>query len=290
MKLESPESSALSASRNREFSGDGPQIEHLQTADRVFSSAGTGLRPIGANPVLVDDGTPSRVPRPGVEAVIEAVVSAIRTTLGRIDDVATELPTSRAHENVVVLFTDLVGWTGLASRMWPDVADDVRHRHFSLLRREILRWSGTEVKGLGDGAMAVFRTASAALSCAVAMQRDVDSDNIANCDPLGLRIGLSGGEVTREGSDYFGEPVIEAARLCASASGGEILATQIVKDLAGRRFQYPYRPLGRIELKGLPEPVAAFEVDWLTGCHSGPRHHGETVQISPASVSKVGWR
>ena len=39
-----------------------------------------------------------------------------------------------ATENVVVLFTDMAGSTALASRLSPDVADDVRRGHFSILR------------------------------------------------------------------------------------------------------------------------------------------------------------
>ncbi len=68
--------------------------------------------------------------------------------------------------------------------------------------------------------------------------------------------------MTREGADYFGDPVIEAARLCAIAAGGEILAAQVVKDMAGRRAQFPYRSVGRPELKGLPHPFEVFQVYW----------------------------
>ena len=131
--------------------------------------------------------------------------------------------------------------------------------------------------------MAVFSTASAALECAVQMQRDVDIDNRASVRPLGLRVGLSGGEVIREGTDYFGDPVVEAARLCSSASSGKILASQVVKAVAGRRAGYPYRALGFVELKGLPEPLdATFEVGWDPTPGHYPRCRGRplTAQLS----------
>ena len=118
------------------------------------------------------------------------------------------------------------------------------------------------MKGLGDGVMVVFRSTSAALSCAVAMQQAVHRDNVGARHQLGLRIGLSGGEATMESNDYYGDPVIEAARLCAHADAGQILATDAVRVMGGRRSPYLFERLGALELKGLPEPVAVHEVRW----------------------------
>ena len=167
-----------------------------------------------------------------------------------------------ATENITVLFTDLVGSTELASALTPDAADQLRQRHFTALREAVAASSGTEVKNLGDGLMVVFATASAALSCAVAMQQAVDLDNRTSDQPLGLRVGLSGGEATREDDDYFGDPVVEAARLCARAEGGQVLTARVVKAMAGRHSPQAFVELGNLELKGLPEPVDTIEVVW----------------------------
>ncbi len=80
-------------------------------------------------------------------------------------------------ENVVILFTDMVGSTALASRLAADAADELRRSHFSILRQVIAESGGTEVKNLGDGVMVVFASTSAALACAVAMQQGVERDN-----------------------------------------------------------------------------------------------------------------
>ncbi len=165
-------------------------------------------------------------------------------------------------ENITVLFTDLVGSTELSSSMSPEASDEVRRGHFSILRQAIAETGGTEIKNLGDGVMVVFPTASAALSCAVAMQQGVDRDNRHLDQPLGLRVGLSGGEATKEADDYFGDPVIEAARLCAKADGGQILAADLVRANAGRRSRHECRSVGEVTLKGLPDPVQAVEVLW----------------------------
>ncbi len=165
-------------------------------------------------------------------------------------------------ENITVLFTDLVGSTELVSSLSPEAGDEIRRRHFSSLRRAIADTGGTELKNLGDGVMVVFSTASAALACAVAMQQAVDRDNRMAEHPLGLRIGLSGGEVSRDTDDYFGDPVIEAARLCARAEGGQILVAELVRAMAGRWVRLDFLPLGEIKLKGLPDPVATLVLQW----------------------------
>jgi class 3 adenylate cyclase len=165
-------------------------------------------------------------------------------------------------EDVAVLFTDIVGSTELFQRLSPEAADEVRRNHFSILRQAIAEMEGTEIKNLGDGLMVVFGSASAALSCGVAMQRGVEQDNRGRQYPVGLRVGLSGGEVSREDGDYFGDPVVEAARLCALAESGQVLAADIVRLTAGRRSRHECRSLGELRLKGLPGPVETVEVIW----------------------------
>ena len=116
-------------------------------------------------------------------------------------------------ENVAIMFTDIVGSTELFQSLSPSAADEVRRGHFSILRQVITETGGTEVKNLGDGLMVVFSSASAALDCGVAMQQAVDQDNRGREYSVGLRVGLSGGEVAREDDDYFGDPIVEAVRL-----------------------------------------------------------------------------
>ena len=165
-------------------------------------------------------------------------------------------------ETVTILFTDMVGSTALSSRLEPDAADKLRQDHFSLLRQALAASEGIEIKNLGDGIMAVFASPSAAVACAVTMQQAVHRENRTSPNPLGLRIGLSGGEVTTEDDDYFGDPVVEAARLCALCDGGQILAAAAVRVMAGRRSPHAFGDVGDRELKGLPEPVPVCEVDW----------------------------
>ncbi len=166
-------------------------------------------------------------------------------------------------ENVAFLFTDIVGSTELSHRVSAEIADEIRRHHFSILRRAITESDGTEVKNLGDGLMVVFRSASAALGCAVAMQQGVEQGNRAGAEPVGLCVGLSVGEVSNEDGDYFGDPVVEASRLCACCERGQILATDIVRATAGRRSRHQCRSIGELTLKGLPDPIETVEVAWV---------------------------
>jgi class 3 adenylate cyclase len=167
-----------------------------------------------------------------------------------------------AIENVAILFTDVVGSTELSQRLSPEAAEEVRRGHFSILRQAIAEVGGNEVKNLGDGLMVAFTSPSVALACGVAMQQGVDLDNWGREHTVGLRVGLSIGEVTVEEDDYFGDPVVEAARLCATCEGGQILATDVVRLMAGRRNRHECRSVGELTLKGLPDPVGTVEVMW----------------------------
>lgn len=163
---------------------------------------------------------------------------------------------------ITVLFTDLVGSTALASELGPADAERLRIAHFRLLRAAVDDHGGREVKNLGDGIMAVFPGASAALDAAVAMQQAAHRHNAAaGAVPVAIRTGVATGDCTEDGGDYFGEPVVQAARLCARADGGEILAHAVLRMLVPRD-SHDLVDVGDLELKGLPEPVPAVRVGW----------------------------
>ncbi len=160
------------------------------------------------------------------------------------------------------VFTDLVDSTATAARLGPTAAEELRQAHFRLLRGAVTASGGTEVKNLGDGLMVMYSSPSRALSGAVGMAQAIDHHNRSANEPLGVRIGLSAGEVVEDDDDYFGDPVVEAARLCAAADGGQILAAEVVRVLVGRHATQTFLQRGPLELKGLAEPLDAVEVLW----------------------------
>jgi class 3 adenylate cyclase/tetratricopeptide (TPR) repeat protein/type II secretory pathway predicted ATPase ExeA len=163
---------------------------------------------------------------------------------------------------VSIVFTDLVGSTELSRQLGDHAADEVRRAHFQLLRSAIAASGGTEVKTIGDAVMASYGSAADAVEGAVAMQRAVARQSRLDGRPLQMRVGLSAGEATFEDEDWFGTPVVEAARLCAAAEGGQILATEVVRVLTGSRTDHELRPIGELEVKGIPQPLSVCEIVW----------------------------
>jgi hypothetical protein len=108
----------------------------------------------------------------------------------------------------------------------------------------------------------VFSTASAAVDAAVGMQQRTERRNRGHEHQLTVRVGISLGEVTSEEGDYFGTPVVEASRLCGHASGGQILAAQVVRQLGAGRTGNRFEDVGSLDLRGLPDAVHATEVLW----------------------------
>jgi class 3 adenylate cyclase/tetratricopeptide (TPR) repeat protein len=167
------------------------------------------------------------------------------------------------HSTVIVLFTDLVGSTELRSQLGEEAAEQVRRQHDRLLADAIGASRGRLVKNLGDGVMATFGGASDAVTAAVRIQHALGRHNRLGAPArLEVRVGVSAGDVTFDEGDCFGTPVIEAARLCAAARGGQILVSEVVRWLAGSVGGHDFTPLGALTLKGLPAPVLACEVMW----------------------------
>src|SRR2546421_8214589 len=159
-------------------------------------------------------------------------------------------PPERSAGVICVLFTDLVGSTELMARLGDVAFDDLRGEHFSLLREAIASHHGEEVKNTGDGIMATFASAAEATACAVAMQQATDRQARSKGVPVAIRVGLALGEATFEAGDVFGTPVVEAARLVAAARPGQILASAVVRVVAGSRVPVSFNELGSLELKG----------------------------------------
>lgn len=171
-----------------------------------------------------------------------------------------------------ILFTDIEGSTELTRRLGDDRARALFREHERITREVLREYGGTEVKALGDGFMASFGSARRALECAMALQRAMEEWNknhgpgnmdlgVQGGTPLRVRIGLNAGEPIAEDADLFGTAVILAARIAAQARGGEILVSNVVRELAaGKGFMFSSR--GRTALKGFEEPAEVFEVRW----------------------------
>ncbi len=157
-----------------------------------------------------------------------------------------------------ILFTDLTSSTSLTQRLGDAQAQELVRAHNAIVREALRAHNGSEIKHTGDGIMASFATASGALECAVAIQRAVEGHGD---EQLRVHIGLNAGEPVAEEQDLFGTAVQLARRICDQAEAEEILASDVVRQLAaGKGFLFADR--GEVVLRGFEEPVRLYEVRW----------------------------
>jgi class 3 adenylate cyclase len=196
---------------------------------------------------------------------MEAVLTAIDEFLGEGEKPVAGAEPPAAGAFRTVLFTDVEGSTALTQRLGDAKARAVLREHERITRDALRAHGGAEVKALGDGFMASFSSATRALESAIAMQRAFAEYNAGvgaqGLAPLYVRIGLNAGEPIAEDEDLFGTAVIVAARIAAKAEGGEILASDVVRQLvAGKGFLFSDR--GDVVLRGFEDPVRLYEVRW----------------------------
>lgn len=155
-----------------------------------------------------------------------------------------------------ILFTDIQGHTSMMQRLGDAKGREVLREHERLTREALSAHGGAEVKTMGDGFMASFGSAQRALECAIALQKAFDAHE---GEPLRIRVGINAGEPIAEDDDLFGSSVIIAARTAAQAIGGEVLVTDVVRQLvAGKGFSFTER--GDVVLRGIEEPVRLHQL------------------------------
>lgn len=160
------------------------------------------------------------------------------------------------------LFTDLVGSTQLIERLGDDVSDPLIRSLLARLRAVVIRHRGTVVKSLGDGLMAAFSSAAAAVDAAAQMQQVAAAMAAEGPAEVQLRVGINAGEAVYDGIDYYGKPVWVAQRYCDAATAGQILVSEVVRDLVGTRGGHVFVSRGEVALKGVSQPAPALEVEW----------------------------
>jgi class 3 adenylate cyclase len=144
-----------------------------------------------------------------------------------------------------VMFTDIVGSTERAAELGDRRWRELLEGHETVVRRELARHRGTEVKTTGDGFLATFDGPARGIRCARSIAEGVR--------PLGIEIraGLHTGECELRNGDVGGIAVHTGARVSSQAKAGEVLVSSTVKDLvAGSGIEFEDR--GSHELKGVP--------------------------------------
>jgi class 3 adenylate cyclase len=175
--------------------------------------------------------------------------------LGEVQEFLTGSRAAPATDRVLatVLFTDIVDSTRRAAELGDQRWREVLEQHHRLVRAALDRFSGREVKSIGDGFLATFDGPARAIRCADAILAASEASGMQ------VRAGLHTGECEVMGEDIGGIAVHIAARVSAQAGPGEVLVSRTVKDLvAGSGLEFTDR--GAHELKGVPDTWQLYAV------------------------------
>jgi class 3 adenylate cyclase len=181
-----------------------------------------------------------------------------------VDQYAPDLAEQAKDEGTfTIVFSDIENSTVLATSMgdrsWLQVLDV----HNDILRHQLARHGGREIKSQGDGFMMSFGSARRAVMFAIDTQREITRRSQVDPDwNLRIRLGIHTGEaVQTSDGDLFGRHVIVASRIADHASGGEILVSSLVRELTAGKVELDYEPGRSITLKGVGNQIV-HRVRW----------------------------
>lgn len=228
-------------------------LEKLDAALEVYRRNGAGTRWLEA--VLADKLRAQGVDPSLTMASIDAVAAAVEREAPDLS------PHAAPDGTVTLMFSDIEGSTELTDQMGDQKWLKVLREHNAIVRERVRDHGGMEVKSLGDGFMVAFSSTRRAVDCAIAIQQAFDKFNESSEAPVKLRIGLHTGEAMKEGGDFVGKHVNLASRIAASAEGGQILVSSLVRELA-EGGGISYGEPRDVELKGISGAHRVIPVSW----------------------------
>lgn len=169
----------------------------------------------------------------------------------------------RSHPRVtrIFLFTDLREYTRFVETHGDVAATRLLRDYRTIVRREVARTRGAEIKTEGDSFYIVFEAAVPALDCAVAILEQVNVHNEKlPARRLDIGAGLHAGDAVEYDGQYVGGAVIVASRLSTKAASGELLVSDTVRGLVRTGQAHLLRDRGTVTLKGVSEPIRVWSV------------------------------
>jgi adenylate cyclase len=165
---------------------------------------------------------------------------------------------------VTIVFVDVKRFSTFASRVSKEQVREVIRVFHWLVREQVTRHGGFEVKQLGDGFMLAFSSPRRALRCAIEILRVTAPKDDGTGLPPAVRVcaGLNSGDAIREGDDFFGHTVNVASRIMGRAKGGQALLSEATRGLIGEMEGVHFVDLGRRQLRGIQGRTRLYEAVW----------------------------
>jgi class 3 adenylate cyclase len=247
----------------RDAPGDAEAAAMLNEALQLYQDMGLPQRAEKVLAVKVqaqEKVAPGLTPPPRTRRTLRSTIEQI------LPSALADAPGLARHSDeqgtVTILFTDIEGSTALAQRLGDKAYHALLAEHNRILREQVARHGGHEVKHTGDGFMVAFASAARALACAVDIQKAFAEHSKTAEERINVRIGLNTGESIEEAGDYFGTAVTLAARIADKAQGGQVLVSEVVRTVGGSLAGVEFREAGRKQLKGIKGRQRVFEVVW----------------------------
>ena len=163
---------------------------------------------------------------------------------------------------ITMLFTDIESSTALNAELGDAEWMKVLHEHNEIIRTNLRKFDGYEVKTMGDAFMIAFRSAIDALNCVISFQREFLERNKTAHTPIHVRTGLHTGEPVKTPRDIYGYHVNFASRVAGAAHAGQILVSELLKEVVSPSGHFDLRAEAPIELKGLQGEHTLYSVVW----------------------------
>ena len=171
-----------------------------------------------------------------------------------VETIIGSLAVGQTEGTVTIMFTDVEDSTRMLSQRGFTESHEIMKAYESIIDEKVAEHAGRRIKGLGDGFMISFGSVRHGVECALDIQRAIGEYSKQNPErKIRIRIGLNTGEVVEEGGDIFGAAVNVAARVAGKARGGEVLVSEVVRQLVGPMAEMQFTVRGRFKLKGFPD-------------------------------------
>ncbi len=184
-------------------------------------------------------------------------VGDVDAIVDEVEEFLTGARSARPVDRVLatILMTDIVSSTEKANALGDHAWKSLLMKHNEIVRRELIRYRGREVKTTGDGFLATFDGPARAIKCACSIRDAVHQLGIS------VRAGLHTGECELMGEgDIGGVSVHMAARVAAKAGAEQVVVSSTVKDLvSGSGIEF--KDFGTHALKGVPGRLRLYLID-----------------------------
>jgi pilus assembly protein CpaF len=197
-----------------------------------------------------------------LRAVAEGLGQQVNTAQALTPEtIISSLSAGQTEGTVTIMFTDVEGSTQMLSSRGFTLSHEIMKTYETIIEDKITEHAGRRIKGLGDGVMVSFGSTRHAVECAIEIQRAIGEYSKQNPErKLKIRIGINTGEVVEEAGDIFGAAVNVAARVAGKARGGQILVSEVVRELVGPVAEIKFGYRGRYKLKGFPDRFRLHDV------------------------------